>query len=217
MLGIQKPSRKIIISRGISERTAEDVVSQIEEINDYDDFERATIESVGGIYTPDPISMTINSGGGNTSDGFAIIASMEMSEAPIATYALGSCGSMALAIFVSGDIRFAHRYCRLMYHQIAYGMMGNLKEHRDQEKEASYIQRMYDDVILTRTKMSKDHLEHIKDYGKDFYFSGREAVKFGVADEVILKPEKKFGLVTEEQYREIEELIHAELEKSQVK
>lgn len=186
-----EPSRKIFISSSIDGNVAGEVVSQILDINDFDEQMK-----VVSTYQPQPIELFINSGGGSATDGFAIIGAMEISNTPIVTYGLGLVGSMALGIFVKGDVRVAHRYTRFMYHTVGYGAMGNIKDHEEQHKEADYLQRMYND-LFKETKITKQQMQQIRDTKTDFFFSGKEAVALGVADEVFLKPEKKFYIAEE--------------------
>lgn len=196
MLGMPlEPSRKIVISTDINEKLAQEIIEQIMEINDFDG---QRVENLVN-YEPQPIEMFINSVGGNCTDGFAIIGAMEMSDTPIITYGMGVVASMALAIFIAGDIRVAHRYCRFMYHSISYGMIGHITDHEDMAKEADLLQRMYNSLVFDKTKLSKQKLDEIRAMKKDYYFSGKDAVKMGVADKVLLKPEKKIQLLTEEE------------------
>jgi ATP-dependent Clp protease, protease subunit len=191
-------SRKIVISCPIDSDVAGQVVDQIMAINDYDKQ-----MSVVSTYEPQPIEMFINSGGGGATDGFAIIGAMEMSETPIITYGLGIVGSMALGVFVKGDVRIAHRYTRFMYHSVAYGEMGYIKDHEDGIVEADIIQRMYNDLFRD-TKITKEMMKKIRNGKSNFFFSGKEAVELGVADDVMLKPEKKLQMLTEEQFAELQ-------------
>lgn len=192
-------SRKIVISSPINEQVAGEVVSQIMDINDFDEQ-----MSVVNTYQPKPIEMFINSGGGSATDGFAIIGAMEMSDTPIITFGIGLVASMALGIFVKGDVRLAHRYTRFMYHSVAYGMAGYIKDHEDAQKESDYLQRMYNDLFKD-TKISKEKMKEIRESKSDFFFSGKEAVSLGVADEVFLKPEKKFELkISDEELLELQ-------------
>lgn len=187
---LQEPSRKIIISKEIDESVAQEVIERIMDINDID-FERYQVIKD---YKPEPIEIFINSIGGSVTDGFAIIGAMQMSETPIVTYGLGLVASMALAIFVAGDERYASRYCRFMYHSISYGMIGHITEHEAMKAEADLLQRMYNSLMLQRTKFTKEQLEEIRRVKQDFYFSAKKAVELGVADEIIQVPEKKFQL-----------------------
>lgn len=200
-------NRTILISEPISDQLAERVIGHILAINEYDEYMASTI--VG--YQPQAIEMFINSGGGSATAGNAIITAMEISETPIITYGLGIVASMALAIFISGDIRIASGLARFMYHSVAYDTGGHIKDHEDSLKEANILQEMYNGLFLERTKLTEDMMKRIKNQKKDFFFSGKKAVKLGVADELLPKPEKKFELVTEEEYEklieELEEVI----------
>jgi ATP-dependent Clp protease, protease subunit len=129
-----------------------------------------------------------------------------MSETPIITYGLGIVASMALGIFVMGDVRIAHRYTRFMWHSVAYGAMGNIKDHEDGHKEADTLQRMYND-LFKETGITPEMMADIRERKSDFFFSGKEAVKLKVADEVILKPEKKIKMVTEEELEQLQKAL----------
>jgi ATP-dependent Clp protease, protease subunit len=194
-------SRKILISQPIDEVVAERVISQILAINDFDEQ-----MSVVSTYQPEPIELFINSGGGSATDGFAIIGAMEMSETPIITYGLGVVASMALGIFMKGDVRIAHRYTRFMYHSVAYGIGGFIKEHEDAQVESDILQRMYND-LFKETGITEQMMADIREKKSNFFFSGKEAVKLGVANDVILKPEQKIKAVTEEEFEELQKAM----------
>ncbi|MER2006523.1 MAG: ATP-dependent Clp protease proteolytic subunit [Psychrobacillus sp.] len=197
-------NRKIVISQPITDRLAGDVIDHIMAINDFDQQ-----MSVISTYQREPIEMFINSGGGSATAGFAIIGAMEMSETPIVTYGIGIVASMALGIFVTGDVRIANRFCRFMYHSVAYGEEGFIQDHIDGLKEVGIVQDMYNSLFLDRTKFTPEMMREITEKKQNFFFSGKKAVKFGIADDVMKKPEKSFDMVTEEEYKSLME----ELEK----
>ena len=197
-------SRKIVISSPINNHVAEQVINQIIDINDFD-----AQMSIVSTYQPKPIEIFINSVGGSVSDGFAIIGAMEMSETPIFTYGVGIVASMALGIFVKGDYRIAHRYTRFMYHSISYGELGYLQDHKDSLQESELIQHMYDD-LFKETKLTKDKMDEIKKNKSNFFFSGKEAVTFGIADEVTKKPETTIQLLTDEEFEKVQKELENE-------
>ncbi len=195
MYGMSEVSRHITISTDINEHTARDIISQINEINQTDLERRLSIVD----YVPQPIQMYINSGGGAVTDGFAIISAMEISETPIITYGMGLVASMALAIFVAGDIRIASRFTRFMYHSISYGMMGHITEHEEMREEADVLQRMYDSLMFDKTSLTKEKLKEIREMKKNFYFGAVKACKLGISDRVLDKPDKRIELPSEEE------------------
>jgi len=192
-------SRSIIISTEINHDVAGAVISHIMDINQYD-FDRKNA-LVG--YEPEPIELIINSNGGSVTDGFAIIGAMEASDTPIITYGMGQVASMALAIFIAGDIRISARHTRYMYHSISYGMMGHITEHEDAQVECDLLQRMYDSLMYERTQLSEFQLAEIRKMKKNFFMSAKQAKKLGIVDEVLKKPEKKLDIVSAEEYEQV--------------
>jgi ATP-dependent Clp protease protease subunit len=203
-------NRKIIISQPITDRLAGDVIDHILAINDYDEAMSGALTN----YQIEPIEMFINSGGGSASAGFAIIGAMEMSETPIIAYGMGIVASMALGIFASADVRIAHRNCRFMFHSVAYGEEGFIQDHIDGLKEVKVVQKMYNSIFEDRTKFPSEMITKILKEKKNYFFSGKKAVEFGVADDVMKKPDPKIEMVSEEDYKAIMEQIEAEIEKS---
>lgn len=192
MLGLnQEPSRKIIIASEINDDVAGQVIASIIEVNAYDEM----ILSDSKSYQPLPIEMYITSGGGSATAGFAIIGAMEMSSTPIVTYGLGIVASMALGIFVSGDYRISSRFTRYMYHSVAYGTMGNIKDHEDALKESDIMQRMYNS-LFEDTGITKEMMKLARDKKEDLFFSPSKAKEYKLVDFILDKPEKR--LSTEE-------------------
>lgn len=177
-------SRKIVISQAIDEDIAGEVIEKIIEINNYD-----AQMSIVNTYEPEPIEIYINSPGGTATDGFAIIGAMEMSKTPIITYGLGLVASVALAIFVKGDLRISSRFTRFMYHSVAYGAYGYIKDHEDAHKESNILQRMYDSMF-EGTGITEEMMRRARNKKEDLFFSATQAKKFGIVDEIIEDPRK---------------------------
>lgn len=196
--------RKIIISQPIDENVASQVIQHILAINDFDKQ-----MSVVTTYQAEPIEMYINSGGGSATDGFAIIGAMEMSETPIITYGLGMVASISLGIFIKGDYRISSRFTRFMYHSVAYGSGGHIKDHEDALKESDIIQRMYNSLFKD-TGITKEMMKVARDKKEDLFFSPTKAKEFSIVDEVMEKPEKKIMTIddmTEEELLAVQEQL----------
>lgn len=172
--------RTLVISSVIDEEIARELVYKIMRINDIDAYN----SSLDKDYVPDPIEMFINSAGGDVYAGFSIISAMNMSHTPIITYAMGQVFSMALVIFASGHYRVASIYSRFMYHSVQYGSGGDIIDHEDTLKETKNMQKIYDDVLLGKSKISNDILEKVKNLKKNYYFSPQRALSFGITDSI---------------------------------
>lgn len=202
----ERMSRSIVISSEINEQVAGGIIGHIMDINQFDAEMKNTILN----YQPEPIEIIINSGGGNVTDGFAIIGAMEMSDTPIVTCGIGLVASMALAIFIAGDYRIGARHCRFMYHSVSYGMAGHITDHEDMQKETDLLQRMYNSLFIERTKITKKRMDNIRAMKKDYFFSAKKGLKLGVVDEIMEKPSRVVEVAkepTEEQIRQIEEIL----------
>jgi len=190
---VNRYNRSIVISSPIDDEVAKEVIEKINEIN-YIDFDLS--ENLKD-YKPEPIEIFINSEGGSADDGFAIIGAMEMSDTPIITYGLGEVSSMALAIFVSGDYRLAHRHCRFLYHPIYYGISGTIEDHRQHYVASQSLLNKYNEIILERTKFPKKLMDDAIKTKTDYFFDVNEALKYGVVDGIIQRVERKIVLQEE--------------------
>jgi ATP-dependent Clp protease protease subunit len=95
--------------------------------------------------------------------------------------------SMALPIAVSADIVTASPYCTFMYHEISSSVPYHekIQYHKQELRECDRLQKMYDDYLINRTKFDRAFLNDIKDRRSEFYFSPKEALKYGVISKII--------------------------------
>ena len=147
--------KKLTLSDDINEKTAKDVIDFISIVNDMDSYIDPSQR--------EPINIILNSVGGSMYDGFAIIGAIEHSLTPVHITCLGSAMSMALVILASGKHRIGHPLSSYMYHEclddIAYEKMSVIKENLD---EGNRIMEMYDEYLLSKTKLTRRKLNKIK-------------------------------------------------------
>jgi ATP-dependent Clp protease protease subunit len=178
----ENPSRTIILCGEVDDNTVYDLMEMICDINEYDDENEDNVRD----YERKPIKMIVNSFGGSVYDGFALIGVMENSKTPIHTYCYGSAMSMALLILVSGHKRFGHRLATFMYHECldspAYDKLATLKENLEETKR---IMKVYDDQLLSKTKLKRKQIEDTKKIKLDWYMSPEEALAYKVIDQII--------------------------------
>jgi ATP-dependent Clp protease protease subunit len=169
--------RTYTLSGEIDETAAKDVIDFISMVNDVDSIIEKSERK--------PLNIILNSMGGVMYDGFAIIGAIEQSKTPVHITCMGSAMSMALAILVSGHYRIGHSLSSYMYHEcldnISYEKMSVIKENLD---EGNRIMELYDDYIVSKTKLTHRKLNKVKKDKSDWYFGADEALEYGLIDEI---------------------------------
>ncbi|MGH2279636.1 ATP-dependent Clp protease proteolytic subunit, partial [Aliarcobacter sp. ERUVET-7] len=101
-----------------------------------------------------PIHLYISSPGGSVLDGYGIIDTMNLIEAPVYTYTIGLAASMGALIFLNGTKRYMLPHSELMLHQPLGGVSGQAS---DIEITANRIIKMKKDInemIATRCNLN---------------------------------------------------------------
>lgn len=136
------------------------------------------------------INMYINSPGGMTSSGLAIIDTMNLIKNNIATHCVGMAASMAAVILASGTKgrRFALPNAEIMIHQPHGGAEGQAT---DIEISAKRIIKLRENLNKLLAKASGQPLTKVeKDADRDFFLSAEEAKKYGIIDQVLASTKK---------------------------
>lgn len=173
--------RILIISEEITEGTSKYILEQILKINQYDNEQDEKVKD----FERKPIKIIINTYGGSIYNGFAIISAIEQSKTPIHTYVYGYAMSMGLLIAVSGHKRFASRMSTYMYHGIVFGVWDKIEGVKQELAESERLQTIYDDYLLSKTKLRQKELDEIKEKKSEWYIPSQEALKLELFDEYI--------------------------------
>lgn len=132
------------------------------------------------------IDVFINSPGGEINAGMLIYDVIQDSRTPIRMFCIGRAYSMAALLFASGkDGRYMLPHGELMIHE---PLLGNRVE-----GNASSIQSVSEKLLDTKRKMNQILAKHTKMTEKeigeatrsDHYYSAKESVVVGLADEII--------------------------------
>lgn len=132
-----------------------------------------------------PIYLYINSPGGNVSAGLCIYDLMNYLSCPVYTFCIGVAASMAAVLLSSGEK--GHRYClpnaSVMIHQVRGGTQGTVVDMRISMERALYLNDKLVQILANNTGQD---IETIKlDVDRDKWFSGNEAVEYGLVDTVL--------------------------------
>jgi ATP-dependent Clp protease protease subunit len=127
----------------------------------------------------------ISSPGGSAYDGFAAVNEIITSKTPVHAVCSGYVMSMGLAIYVAAHKRIAFPYTNFMYHEVSGGAVGRNSEMERATTEGKRVQKMYDTVIISRTKIDQKKLDTVKKKSLDWFFGVEEAESMGFVDEII--------------------------------
>ena len=67
-----------------------------------------------------------------------------------------------------------------MYHEISDVFWGNITGAKQNIKECERIQKVYDDYVLSRTKIPVDKMNDYKARKDDWYMSAQEGLKYKI-------------------------------------
>ena len=137
-----------------------------------------------------PIRIVLNSPGGDEQSGYAIYDAITMCKNIVSIEAYGDVCSIAAAIFQAGDIRLMSPHTAFMIHNgtapTEEGMKQNLV--MDLGDQLRKDNQKYYNILAGASGQSQETIETWCHDEK--YFTAKEAVDAGLADEV-LKPLKK--------------------------
>lgn len=133
------------------------------------------------------IKFYINSPGGSVYAGLAIIDTMNYIEPDVQTIGIGlqaSMGAVLLACGAKGK-RFCLPNARVMIHQPSSGTEGKITDQEIALKEGVEVKKILLQMFAEKTGKSYKQVE--KDMDRDNWMSAKEALAYGIVDEVIDK------------------------------
>lgn len=131
------------------------------------------------------IQLYINSPGGSVYDGLAIYDTMQYIKPDVQTIGIGLQASMGAFLLSSGTKgkRFVLPNARVMIHQPSSGTQGMVTDQEISLRESVRMKELLAKVIAKNTGQKLDKVK--ADMERDHWMSADEAVKYGLADEMI--------------------------------
>ncbi len=134
------------------------------------------------------ISLYINSPGGSTTAGLAILDTMNLIEPDIVTYCVGQAASMAAILLAAGakGKRYSLPYSRILIHQPhATGLGGQAADIDIQAREILRTREIINKILADATGQPVEKIE--RDVDRDYIMDAQQAVAYGIIDRVIVK------------------------------
>ncbi len=165
--------RKIIISSSVNQKLAERVIK--------------TLFFLDGIDPKKPITVIINSPGGDVFSGFAIFDIMRAISAPVITLVAGFAASMGSIIMLGAKKgkRFATLNSKILIHQplIAGVFEGRATEIEIQAEEIQETKNRIINLYVEETGQPKEKVA--ADIEMDYWMTAEQAVEYGLIDKII--------------------------------
>lgn len=135
----------------------------------------------------EPIDIFINSCGGEIPAGMLIYDTIQGCQSPVRMICTGSAYSMGAVLFASGPkkSRFMLPNSKLMLHEPLLGerVGGNASSIQSIAQSLNDNKQKMVDLLSRHTGRSREEVEQTTSY--DHYFTAKEAVDFGLCDEII--------------------------------
>lgn len=165
--------RIIFLGEEVNEHTANVIVAQLLHLANEDPNK--------------DIQLYINSPGGSVYDGLAIFDTIQYIKPDVQTIGIGLQASMGAFLLSSGakGKRFLLPNSRVMIHQPSSGTQGKVTDQEITLREALALKEKIAEILAANTGQK---LAKVKaDMERDFWMSAKDAVAYGVVDEVLEK------------------------------
>ena len=136
------------------------------------------------------IRMYINSPGGVIYAGLAIYDTMQMIPNPISTVAVGMTASFGTVLLAAGTKgrRYALPNATIHMHQPLGGAQGQATDIEIQAKQILRLKSLLLNIMAKHTGQPLEVIE--RDSDRDYYLEAKQAVDYGLVDQVLQVPEK---------------------------
>lgn len=135
-----------------------------------------------------PITLYINSTGGDVLATLAVCDIMKSLKVPIKTIALGECQSAALYLLASGTygMRYATKNCVFMTHRIKKALMYvDSEEMMYLSENFKELENIPLDILSKYRQENKKEFQKYYDLKKDYFFNSKKAKKYKLIDKII--------------------------------
>lgn len=133
-----------------------------------------------------PLTLMINSPGGNAYDGFALIDTMDTSRLQIRTVGIGMIASMGAMIFTAGSPgkRMMTHNSFMMLHQHSGYNEGKYHEFVAYREHEDDLHKRFVQHLLKRSKLKEKQIRDIFLGKSDKWIEPKEALRLGLCDVV---------------------------------
>jgi len=136
------------------------------------------------------IQIYLNTPGGSVYAGLGIYDTMQYINPDVATICTGMAASMGAIILCAGTAgkRTALKHSRVLIHQPMGGAQGQASDIEITAREIQKLKKELYEIISQHTKQT--YKKVWKDSDRDYWMTAKEALAYGMIDEVLVKNKK---------------------------
>lgn len=135
------------------------------------------------------IKFYINSPGGVVTSGMVIYDTMQMISSPVSTICMGLAASMGSILLSGGKKgkRYIYPHGEVMIHQPSLGgyIQGVSSDLEIQAKQTLKVKEIGARILANNCGKTLEEI--MRDFDRDYWMDGEEAVRYGIVDKVIHK------------------------------
>ncbi|MBJ05045.1 MAG: ATP-dependent Clp protease proteolytic subunit [Flavobacteriales bacterium] len=137
------------------------------------------------------IEIYLNTPGGQVYAGLGIYDTMQFISSSVSTICTGMAASMGAVLLCAGEKgkRSSLKHSRVMIHQPLGGTQGQASDIQIAAREIEKLKKELYDIIANHS--NKSYKEVAKDGDRDFWMTSKEALDYGMIDEILLPDSKK--------------------------
>ena len=171
----------------IDARNCADIAYEISCINIIDDENEEKQKN----YVRKPIKIYFSSHGGSIFDMWLLVDTILGSKTQVYTYCTGYAMSAAFIVFLAGDKRYMSPHASIMFHQISCWRSGKYQDIVDDREHMDELNDEIERFVLERSNLDKETIIEARKKKRDMYFSVKDALKYGIIDEVLFSKSKE--------------------------
>lgn len=172
--------RDILLFTEITREVASNVVAFIREVNEVDDLR----EKENPNYVRQPITLFIDTYGGEVSAGFSMITAIKQSRTKVIGVVTGNCYSMGVPLFVSCHERHTTSFATYMLHSVSVESIEgrSITDYKNKISSVELHQEAMRKFLRNELPdVDPRYFDNILDADKDSFFLADEAVELGIA------------------------------------
>jgi ATP-dependent protease ClpP protease subunit len=132
----------------------------------------------------EPITVRINSPGGELYEALAIVGRLTSSPCKIITEGYGHVMSAATLILACGNVRKISKFCITMFHQSSYGLSGSHEQVKQEVEQMEKEEKLWAKWISSMSTKSEGFWYTVVQK-KNVYLVADKLLAYGVVDEIL--------------------------------